>query len=75
MDFLTGIFTLSAYNVAKMFLLLLEFMYIAFSYVLLRQEKLMAQTIIIPTSDFLKLFAFIHLIASIIVFIFSLMIL
>lgn len=55
----------------KIFFLLIEFLYLGFAYVLLKQQKLMAQTLIISVSSIFRLLALVHFLASLFVFLFS----
>lgn len=75
MDFLQGLLNLRPLFLVKLFILLFEVLYIIFAFVLLRQERLMSQTVEISTSSFFKLLVNVNFIVSIGVFILSLLLL
>ena len=72
LNFITNISFLS---VLKIFLLIFLLFYICFAWVILRQEKFMAQVIEVPISSILTVLVNIHFWASIGLFIFGLFVL
>lgn len=75
MDFLQSLLNLTPLLLVKLFILLFEVLYIGFAFVLLRQERLMGQTVEISISSFFKLLVNANLIASVGVLILSLFLL
>lgn len=75
MDFLQSLLNLTPLLLVKLFILLFEVFYIGFAFLLLRQERLMSQTVEISISSFFKLLVNVNFIASIAIFILSLLLL
>lgn len=59
----------------KVFVLLLGFLYIAFAFVLYRQERLMATTVEVPSASFFQVLSLAHLFSSIAVVLISFLLL
>ncbi len=71
MEFISNIFNISPLFLLKIFVILLLSLYAIFSFVLYRQERLMAQTIEAPPSVVFSFLAFLHMILSITLLIFT----
>lgn len=75
MEFLLNLVVVSPMTMVRVLILLIEFLYICFSFVLYKQGKLMSQTVEVPISNFFQFLTIAHLIGSILIFIFSIFIL
>lgn len=65
MDLVIDLFVNSPLFIVKLFILLLEIIYIGFAFVLYRQEKLMSATIEVPRASFFAVLTLTHFFSSI----------
>lgn len=75
MDFIINLFTAHPLTIVKIFVILIEIIYIAFAFVLYRQERLMATTVEVPVAGFFQVLSLSHLIGAVFLFVISLFIL
>lgn len=71
MDIIIDLLTGPQNFLAKVFIIILGFLYIAFAFVLYRQERLMAHTVEVPVADFFHILALAHFFSSIAVVLIS----
>jgi hypothetical protein len=71
MDDLLSIFNIKALDIVRVLILTAEIFYAIFSFVLYRQQRLMAETVIITTSSLLHLLTLVNLYGIIAIFVIS----
>ena len=74
-DFLEEIIGISVWSIAKVFVLLALLIYIVFSLIVIRQVKLMGQTLDGKVNVAVKIVAWVHLIVVLFIFLLALIIL
>lgn len=75
MDFIINLFSQNPLSIVKIFVLLLEIIYIAFAFVLYHQERLMATTVEVPVASFFQILSLAHFIGALFLFVISIFIL